>query len=180
MSKHVTASRRAVLVGLAAAPSMSAAAIGCEVDPIFAVIEEHEAAYKLVVEAEQRQDQIEKTLPEEKTRTNFSVYAPELIESDDPAWIAAGLDWFASHRRYHAAQWALADTPPATAAGLWALLAYLNQHQERERPRFGDDCVHYAWPERRIGTNVEEDKDCHQWAVCLFATLAKAGQRLAV
>jgi len=166
--------RRAILAGAATVPALSLPAVGAESDPIYAVIAEHEAAYRIEVEIDAREGQLRELDGDPDTHINAYLSPEDIVETDSPQWKELVRELIASNRRYHAAQWALADTPPTTLAGLQALLTYLAKHQEREAKRFG--CAYMAWPERRIGATPDEDSDEDMWAPRLFETLAKAAQ----
>ena len=176
-----TTSRRAVLAGIAASPIANLPALAAQSgdDPIYAVITEHEASYHPVVALERLQRELEDKLPRNKTCTSIRVGIHDIVETDDPRWVALARDWHAAFYRHHAAEWALVDTSPTTRPGLLALLAYLAKHQARERIRFGEECSYYAWPNRRIGMREADDTDKNLWQVRLIESLARAATKAA-
>jgi hypothetical protein len=166
--------RRAILAGVAAAiPALSLPALAAESDPIYAVIAEHEAAYHEDFKVCERQCILEESGGGE-THINVYLSPDDIVETDDPQWKTLARDYFAAHRRYHDAQWALVGTPPTTVDGLRALFACLVKHQKRETERFGIPDM--AWPDRRIGLTPEQDADDDMWTTTLLETLAKAVQ----
>jgi hypothetical protein len=133
---HITnLSRRSVLAGISIAAAPAAAAVdksladGADADPIFALIEQHRAAEDAFGALLIEQSKLEVELPDDLQQSKITVHGAEIVETDDPRWIAAAqASWGASEEGDRAAL-ALLDTEPTTAAGLAALLRYVYQYE---------------------------------------------------
>jgi hypothetical protein len=102
-------------------PAVAQAAAGP--DPIFAAIEAHRKAHAEFGTIHDRECALEEELPHDKHRSGLHP-GGEIVETDDPRWIAAIQ---ATHEASHLADEAaagLAGIEPTTIAGVCALLNY--------------------------------------------------------
>jgi hypothetical protein len=122
--------------GAATLPAIAIPALATEADPIFAAIQRHRDAIKAFRDASDRGDCLD--IPVEKRRTHAIAYADyEIVETDDPRWIAAERECIVALVASEEAQDALLEVAPTTVAGAAALLSYAAQ-------RVLDGC---EWPE---------------------------------
>ena len=148
-------SRRTVLAGIsvaavsvAAALEKSGATIAPGTDPVFAVIEAHQAAGLAFGDAVSAQSKLEKALPRENRRSHIRAFEEEIVETDDPRWIASqravhDLSRQASNRALD-----LLAIRPTTRAGLVALFRHVAEAEEADLPSdvaFDDDERSYSF-----------------------------------
>ncbi len=129
------ASRRTVLIGMAAAAAAPAPAIGStEPDPIFAAIEAHKAAGSAFGDAVSAQGRLEKALPRENRRSFVCAFEEEIVETDDPRWISAvrAVNEMSGGAQDRALD--LLDVRPTTRAGLVALFRHVSEIEEADLP----------------------------------------------
>jgi hypothetical protein len=115
-----TTSRRAVLTGVAAAVAVPVSVKAATDDPIFALIEEHRAAWAKYSAANDAYEAIE---PERW-------YQPKQIPPTNPEAAAADLHCEKMLEAERKATVALLTTPPATLAGAVALLRYIAEQDD--------------------------------------------------
>lgn len=96
-----------------------------EADPIFHLIEAHRSAHAAMNDAFSEQSRLEGQIPAGKRESHVDHWETDVVDSDDPRWIAC-------QRRLHAAceadtnaALALIEEPPATIKGAIALLQYV-------------------------------------------------------
>jgi hypothetical protein len=122
-----TISRRS-FVGAAAAVAVTApalAASAAEADPIYAAIEADRAARARYLAAIRRVGDLEGMIPWEKRQTHANVLGVELVETDDPDWIAAEQEVFAAMQARDASASALVTILPTTVAGVVSALEHV-------------------------------------------------------
>jgi hypothetical protein len=95
-------------------------------DPIFAAIERHRVAEREFGEVLTRRNKLEKELPEDLRQTDIRprMDVKNIVETDDPRWIAAERAVDKSSEKTVACSTALVETRPTTLEGLKALLRY--------------------------------------------------------
>jgi len=118
-------------VSLAVVPVALVASVAAEVDPIFAAIETHRAAYVAFGDALKVQELLEESLPASAQRTRLWGWDDdEIVATDDPAWIECEQNRrLKADAEQHAAL-ELAGIVPTTKAGIIALLQYAVAHIE--------------------------------------------------
>jgi hypothetical protein len=126
-------SRRALLAGLAAAtvPIVAGAEMTAPVsDPIFDAIATHKAAERAHSDAVLTQSRMEEKLPREKRRSHISAWEEEIVETDDPRWIAAVRATSEASDNLDDCAMALLDIRPTTLAGLGALFRHVSKEAD--------------------------------------------------
>jgi hypothetical protein len=93
-------------------------------DPILAAIEAHKAAVAATNAALGLHSDLHEELPIEKRRSKFNAWGETIVETDDPRWIAAERGVMQAHNNEEDAACVLVSEPPATMAGVIALLQY--------------------------------------------------------
>lgn len=109
-----------MVVGAAALSNSTLMAKGAD-DPIFAAIDAHKravAAYNVLCV---QQDELEAALPSEKRQTR---YQDELVETDDPRWLAFQTEMGRLADAEVEAECDLTNVAPTTLKGVIALLDY--------------------------------------------------------
>jgi hypothetical protein len=109
---------------LAAGATIPAQALQRLPDPVFAAIEAHKAAVAATNAALELNSRLDDELPVEKCRGGFNGGEETIVETDDPRWTAAGRAVHQAHNNEEDAACALLSEPPATMAGVIALLQY--------------------------------------------------------
>jgi hypothetical protein len=104
---------------LAAVPA-SASVLQTEPDPIFAAIEEHRRLIVALDQIVDQQDGLEAAIPEERRQTTLR----EIVEGDDPRWIAFEQEMGRLYDAEDDAEGALASVVPTTVGGIVALLEH--------------------------------------------------------
>jgi hypothetical protein len=136
-------SRRTLVAGglALAAPATAAlpAAIGAELDPIFAAIERHKAAEDAYSVVSKDDDRLSGLIPED-SRKGWLWFPDEqplhLDPKDDPRWTAHLTALYRVACELHEPKAELLDTVPTTMAGVIALIRHA-----RERDACGDGCL---------------------------------------
>ena len=118
------------LVSVASVASASALAMPQEaaaVDPAFALIETHRAAWLAYGEALTAEGDLAEQLPKERLQSTCSTCWDELeiVETDDPRWIASLQTVDATCDAAFAAEDAFLDVAPTSIDGVAAVLAYV-------------------------------------------------------
>jgi hypothetical protein len=93
-------------------------------DPIFAAIEAHRKAVKEICIRLDHHCALEEELPPEKCQTNMTPNNREIVNTDDPRWIAADLAVIEGWDVVDETATTLIDVEPTTQAGITALLNY--------------------------------------------------------
>jgi hypothetical protein len=105
-------------------PAADAQSSAAEADPIIAAIEAHRRAIAAHSEAVGTEDALGANLPDDQQRSVLTAWREEIVETDDPRWIAAiRARWAASDAMEDLAI-DLLNTEPTTVAGIEALLRY--------------------------------------------------------
>jgi hypothetical protein len=113
------------------APSGAAAQTSdAEADPIFAAIEAHRRAIATHSEAVGTEGALEESLPDDQQRSVLTVWREEIVETDDPRWIAAVRARWATSNSMDDLAIDLLNTEPTTVAGIEALLRYFADQEE--------------------------------------------------
>jgi hypothetical protein len=126
-------SRRALLAGLAVAAVPIAAGAQMTApasDPIFDAIATHKAAERAHSDAVLTQSRLEEKLPREKRRSHISAWEEEIVETDDPRWIAAVRATSEASDNLDDCAMALLDIRPTTLAGLGALFRHVSKEAD--------------------------------------------------
>jgi len=129
----VAAAGAAIGVGLPlpapiAAPLQSSDA---EADPIFAAIEAHRKAVAAHEKAVDLEMALEESLPDDQRQT---VGKEEIVETDDPRWLAALRVVSAASNAMDDAAIDLVNIEPATVAGVEGLLRYFADDEDNSFP----------------------------------------------
>jgi len=106
---------------IGAAALGNATALQAEPDPIFAALDAHKQAVAALDTQLINQDDLEALIPKDKRRT---ISAEEIVESDDPLWIAYQQDLDRLSEAEIAAECELASVVPTSLKGVVALLEY--------------------------------------------------------
>jgi hypothetical protein len=109
---------------LPASPAATALGSDAEADPIFAAIEAHRRAIAAHSEAVGTEDALQASLPDDHQRSVLNVRREEIVETDDPGWIAAIRARWATSNSMDDLAIDLINTEPTTVAGIEALLRY--------------------------------------------------------
>jgi hypothetical protein len=122
----VAAGSAALGVGLPlpAPPAATAQSSAAEADPIFAAIEAHRKAIAAHSEAVGAEGALEESLSDDERRSVLTVWREEIVETDDPRWIAAVRARWATSNSMDDLAIDLLNTEPTTVAGIEALLRY--------------------------------------------------------
>jgi hypothetical protein len=117
-----------VAVGSAAASVAGSYALAYQgaPDPILAAIESHRAATAAVHSAIDVQTVLERELPRDKRKSSVNSWEEKIVATDDPRWIECERAIIRSFGAETDAACALVNVPPATLAGVLALLQYAN------------------------------------------------------
>jgi hypothetical protein len=141
-----------------------------EVDPIFEAIETHRSLAQAYNAAIEQGCRLENELPKERRRSQVGF--GELVESDDPRWIAneqAVLDL--NEKMDHAACQML-DILPTTMNGVRALLGYATEIDRLDESGFG-------WPTDLMDEKVVKPRlGGHSWWFFMADNLANALARI--
>jgi hypothetical protein len=116
---------------LPASPATAVQSIDAEADPIFAAIEAHRRAVATHSEAVGTEGALEESLPDDQQRSVLTVWREEIVETDDPRWIAAIRARWATSNSMDDLAIDLLNTEPTTVTGIEALLRYF-AGQEKE------------------------------------------------
>ena len=135
-------SRRAFLIQAASAAASGAtvgvslplpaptAATAQQADPILAAIEAHQRAVAAHEEAVVAESALEQSLPDDRQRSRITAWEEEIVESDDPRWLATiRARWDAANSMDDLAT-RLLNIEPTTVAGVEALLRYFADQEE--------------------------------------------------
>jgi hypothetical protein len=109
------------LAGPLPIPNMTLAAVDTS-DPIFAAIEAHKQAAQFHSRCVHEHNALETKLPREKRK---SLYAWEIVETDDPQWISTLRAMDTSADTMHDLARAILEVYPTTPAGAAAVLNYI-------------------------------------------------------
>ena len=128
-------------VGAATAPAMPALADAAP-DPILAAIEAHRAAAARFEATLDVQERLEDELPTEARQSQIFQDDLWIKVGDDPRWIEAMRDQRDTCAAVDELGWAFVETPPVTAAGNAALMAYVEGAPDGWFP---EDCLPALW-----------------------------------
>jgi hypothetical protein len=129
----VAAGGAALGAGLPLPAPAASTALGsdAEADPIFAAIETHRRAIAAHSEAVGTEDALGANLPDDQQRSVLTAWREEIVETDDPRWIAAIRARWATSNSMDDLAIDLLNTEPTTVTGIEALLRYF-AGQEKE------------------------------------------------
>jgi hypothetical protein len=99
-------------------------------DPVFAAIEKHRQACEALSIEILKTDELEE-LPKEMRKSNITAWEEEIVETDDPRWIAHQKALQACNRAEDEATCELAELVPTSAKGALALLEYTAKVESR-------------------------------------------------
>jgi hypothetical protein len=106
-------------------------------DPIFPLIEIHRVATSLVDELVRIQGEVERLLPDNRRKSLVDAYGETIVATDDPRWVESERAVMAAFEAESDAARALLIVPPATPAGVIALLQYVVS-SDRDGERWGN------------------------------------------
>jgi hypothetical protein len=152
----------AVLALATIPPALAATAA----DPIFALIAAHREAVQGLGDATSALSELEGSLPESVRRSDVFGDQINVVETDNPDWIAANRAWISAIARADDIAAELVSFDEISLAGASALLAYVVEHAE----------AGHLWPEY-----VEADDGqgpAEEWGHCLHRALATSLQSL--
>lgn len=156
--------RRAFLTSAAAVSAAAmigtTAAVALQPDPVFAAIEAHKAAVAATSAAVGLHSALDEKLPIEKCRSSVTAWGEEIVATDDPRWIDAERGVMRCHHAESDAACALINNPPATMAGVLALLQYA----------IAADTDGEGWPQ----LESDDFKRTRSWQYFLIEMLADA------
>jgi hypothetical protein len=141
--------RRAIPAGAAATamPTVALAAVPTHNHgAIFAAIEAHRAAWARLIAALDAQCALERELPAELRQSHISTCEREIVDTDDPRWIASEEETNIAWEAVDAAAWRILDHEPATLGAVMMLLTYVVAHVQDEP----------AWPEEWLSEMVKQ------------------------
>jgi hypothetical protein len=125
--------RRAALAGapaVAIAMAGGTAVLAVTHDPIFAVIAAHKLAERAHSDAVLAQSRLEDELPSEKRRSFVYATEEEIVETDDPRWIAAARAVAEASNHLDDSAMAMLNGRPTTLAGMSALFRYVSEEAD--------------------------------------------------
>ena len=152
--------RKAIAATLAgvAAPALAGPAF-LTLDPVFAAIAAHKAAYARLDQACLHVSRLEETIPEDRRQEWFDGDREQGIgTNDDPRWTAALTAQRATFNAETQTAWALAHARPAGLAGAAALLRHAGEFE-------AGGC---GWP------CDPENEDGDKWTIIFHHSLAAA------
>jgi hypothetical protein len=118
-------------------------------DPTLAAIEAHRRAVAAYNAFCIQQDQLEEEIPREKRQTQYGAdETDEVIETDDPRWIAFQRELERLYQDESEAECALADIVPTTLRGVISLLNYAAE-VEKIRGTWADNLLDPEQPTER-------------------------------
>jgi hypothetical protein len=130
-------------------------------DPIFAAIEAHQGARAALYAAFDTNRALEEELPIEKRRSSIDLYREEIVETDDPRWIATERGIMRRYELEDDAAVKLVSIRPTTQAGLLALLQYA----------LLADVDGEGWPKQLVS---DDGKRTRSWQYFLIENIATA------
>jgi hypothetical protein len=136
-------------------------AIQAGADPIFAAIEAHQAARAALYAAFDTNRALEEELPHDKRQSRVDVWREEIVETDDPRWIAAERGIMSRSELEDDAAVKLVSIRPTTQPGLLALLQYA----------LLADVDGEGWPNQLVS---DDGKHTHSWQYFLIENIAVA------
>jgi hypothetical protein len=137
--------RRAILAGAAATviPTVAIAAVPTH-GAIYAAIEAHKAAWARLIAALDVQTVLERTLSRELRQSFIRSDEREIVDTDDPRWIASEEKTNIAWEAVDKAAWGILDHEPATLGAVTMLLEYVVAHVQTEA----------AWPDEWLSEAV--------------------------
>jgi hypothetical protein len=132
-----TSSRRGLLMGLAAAAVVPAPALTTALgnaDPVLAAIVAHQAVMRAFSDAVTEENELEEALPTDLRRSRINALSENIVETDDPRWIAAVRSRSAASDKIDEGAIALLEVRPTTMAGMVTLFRYVAGADERVFP----------------------------------------------
>ena len=171
MSTAREVSRRTIIAGASVLATGTAAnitkaspaAVSIESDPIFAAIAAHERAYATWLASVKHHSKLEQDLPHDKRRT--SVVDEQIVETDDPRWIASERAVDEEWEVVCDAAAELVNVEPTTRAGVIALLRYIAEDEKR-----GGESL--------PGTLMTDDEPCASFAYFVHQHVADVLERM--
>ncbi len=169
-------SRRSLVTSAATLPALAVPAVAVAAvvaDDAFARIAEHRQLTAALEDVCHRISNLESKLSKDRcTPRMISDRGTDVGKDDDPRWTAIQAEYWAASDAADKIAWSLVDRPPTSGAGLAALFAYADEHED----------AGYEWPDSRhhltaSGTYdymVEED-----WRQSLMTAAASVLQTLA-
>lgn len=133
--------------------------VKADIDPIFAAIEKHRAAYAAFCAAVEAEGVLDEELPYERKRSNYCAGEATIVETDDPRWIEAQHATNATLDAAEGAALDLLEVRATTVAGAAALLAYAAEHVRQG----------YGWPQDLVD---DDHKNRRDWEVYLHEAVA--------
>jgi hypothetical protein len=115
---------------LPASPVAIAQSSDVKADPIFAAIEAHRKAIAAHSEAVGTEGVLEASLPDDQQRSVLNVWREEIVETDDPGWIAAIRACWTTSNSMDDLAIDLLNTEPTTVEGVDALLRHFADQDE--------------------------------------------------
>ena len=157
---------RRMFINLMAATAATATALPAALaatDPIFEAIDIHRKAYAAFSNCFTEHARLEDTLPTSARQTNLSRWETEIVETDDPRWVASEKDVHELSDAEEAAAIGLVSILPTTMNGVLALLNYIVAVE-----RAGGQ-----WPSGLIDEGASETARGKDWSVFLNRNLAE-------
>ncbi len=96
-------------------------------DPIFAAIEAHRKAVVEYNDCITEHSRLEQELPEDRRQSSVTAHGEDIVETDDPRWIAAEFAVSEKHDAADDAAYRLLEVSPTTLGGASALLKYFTE-----------------------------------------------------
>jgi hypothetical protein len=148
------AGQRQSVAPLAILPSAHRETAPTTLDPIFAAIDSHRAAYDRMSEVLVRQERLESEIPEGKQLSKYYAYELEIVDTDAPEWISFTRDLAAASDAETQAGIDLVSVEGLTPSGARALIDYVIWREKR-----GD-----TWPDCHIiNQSGKEEGDWYQF-----------------
>jgi hypothetical protein len=140
-------------------------------DPIFAAIEGHRRARTEFLAAVTEHGACEREIPSSRRQSSVDAWEENIVETDDPRWIAAEKNTIRASNSMDDTAIALLDVTPTTISGVAALLNYVVAVEE-------DGDGHIAWPDRLIAEGEPNHALGKIWACFLHRNLADSLQAI--
>jgi hypothetical protein len=158
-----------MLASSAVFASATAASAATEADPIFEAVATHRKAYDAFNECLTRQSRLEDELPKDLRQSKIDAWEVNIVETDDPRWIAIEKEVRRLDDAEVEASIALIDIEPTTLLGAAHLMGYVV-----EREASGGE-----WPSGLVEDDAPPAKFGKPWAFFLHRNLAEFITRMA-
>jgi heme oxygenase len=144
-----------MLVSTAAIASASIVPAAAQADPVFALIEAHKQAEREYHECYEVLAKLDDELPDGRQKTQWQVWDDEvnIVETDDPRWIANEQRTMAAYRAKEALDLQMISTTPTSFRGAAALLAYAAELTKEDG--FGGRYLDDGQSEKALGRTWE-------------------------